>query len=173
MKTLLLLRHAKSSWDDPGLRDFDRPLANRGRRAAPAMGAYMASQGLVPELVLCSTARRAQETWALVGTMFDPKPQVVETDLLYGAGPGRMLEEVRLNGRTADSVMIVAHNPGTEDLALALAGSGPDRELARMQTKFPTCSLAVIDLDVASWDDASPGKGILRRFVRPKDLDGS
>ena len=69
--------------------------------------------------------------------------------------------------------MIVAHNPGTEDLALALAGSGPDRELARMQTKFPTCSLAVIDLDVASWDDASPGKGILRRFVRPKDLDGS
>ena len=171
MKTLYLVRHAKSSWADPGLRDFDRPLAPRGRRAAPAVGAYMEQEGLIPDLVLCSTARRARETWALLSTMLSTEPEVIETDLLYGAGPGRMLEEVRLNGQSADAVMIVAHNPGMEDLATALSGSGPAELLDRLHRKYPTAALAVIEFDVPTWSDVAPGTGHLAHFVRPRDLE--
>lgn len=171
MKTLFLVRHAKSSWDHPGLRDFDRPLSARGRAAAPAMGHFMASRDWAPELVLCSTARRAQETWALLGSAFNPPPMAIDVDELYGAGPGRMLEALRVHAGSASSAMIVAHNPGTEDLAMALCASGPERQLDRMARKYPTCALAIIDLDATAWGEIRPGSGILRRFVRPADLD--
>lgn len=170
MRTLFLLRHAKSSWDNPSLRDFDRPLAERGRRAAPAMGQYMRREGLVPELVLCSTARRAQETWALMESALEPRPEVTHTDLLYGASAGGMLDEVRAHGGAAPTVMLVGHNPGMEDLAVALAGSGSERLLRRLRRKYPTAALAIIDFDMPTWSDVRPGAGTLRRFVRPKDL---
>lgn len=171
MKTLYLLRHAKSSWDDSSLRDFDRPLSPRGRHAAPALGAFLRNENLIPELVLCSTARRAQETWSLVLGALEAAPAVVESDLLYGAGPGQMLDEVRAHGQGYASVMLVGHNPGMEDLAHALAVSGPGKLMERLYRKYPTATLAVIDVDVDSWSDVRPGTGVLRRFVRPKDLD--
>ena len=170
MKTLFLVRHAKSSWDHPGLSDFERPLAPRGERAAPRLATFMKTEGLVPAIVLCSTARRARETWALMEEALGESAQVTFLDSLYGAGPGRMLEAALTYADERSPVMLVGHNPGMEDLAHALAGSGPETELATLREKYPTAGLAVIDLDVDSWSDVRPGAGVLRRFVRPRDL---
>jgi phosphohistidine phosphatase len=170
MKTLFLLRHAKSSWDHPGLSDFERPLAVRGERAAPRMAAFMKDEGLIPAVVLCSTARRARETWALMEEHLGGGAQVAFLDSLYGAGPGRMLEAARSHAEDRSPVMLVGHNPGMEDLAHALAGSGPETELQSLRRKYPTAGLAVIDIDVTAWSDVVAGLGVLRRFVRPRDL---
>lgn len=130
----------------------------------------MKEEGLVPAVVLCSTARRARETWALMEEALGGSPEVTFLDSLYGAGPGRMLEATRIHAEERSPVMLVGHNPGMEDLACALAGSGPEAELASLARKYPTAGLAVIDLDVESWSDVEPGAGVLRRFIRPKDL---
>lgn len=170
MKTLYLLRHAKSSWDHHGLSDFERPLAPRGERAAPRVARYMKEEGLIPAVVLCSTARRARETWALMEDELGGTAHVTFLDSLYGAGPGRMLEVARIHAEDRSPVMLVGHNPGMEELAHALAGSGPEAELQTMGHKYPTAAVAVLDFDVASWSDVAPGMGVLRRFVRPRDL---
>jgi phosphohistidine phosphatase len=117
MKTLYLLRHAKSSWDHPGLSDFERPLAPRGERAAPRLATFMKEEDLIPAVVLCSTARRARETWALMENELGGAAQVTFLDSLYGAGPGRMLEAARIHAEDRSPVMLVGHNPGMEDLS--------------------------------------------------------
>lgn len=170
MKTLLLVRHAKSSWDDWSLADHDRPLAPRGRNAAPLVADHMADEGLIPAVVLCSTAVRTRQTWDLMSPTLGETAEVDYLPSLYGAGPGTMMEAVMAHADDRSPVLLVAHNPGTEDLARALCGSGPDDSLARMQTKYPTAALAVIDFDVPSWSDVTAGSGVLRSFVRPKDL---
>lgn len=170
MKTLFLVRHAKSSWDHPGLSDFERPLASRGQRAAPRLAAYMRDRGLVPAVVLCSTARRAHETWDLMQDALGESAEVIFLDALYGAGPARMLEAAVAHADERSPVMLVGHNPGMEDLAHALAGSGSETDLAALRTKYPTAALAVIDLNVGSWSDVAAGTGVLRTFVRPRDL---
>jgi len=171
MKTLLLLRHAKSSWDDDRLPDHDRPLAPRGRRAAPAMARLLQRRELTPDRVLCSTAARTRESWALVqeelGLEATP---VVYIEGLYLADPGRMLRTIREEGRDAGTLLLVGHNPGIQELALALTELDRGGSVERMERKYPTAALAVIEFERDSWDEIAPGRGRLRKFVRPKDL---
>lgn len=171
MKTLYLLRHAKSDWSEGGMDDFDRPLAKRGRDAAPAMGRFMKSKKLVPDLVLCSAAARAKETWDLVGRELGAGPQVKVLKGLYMASPGRLLGALRKVPAGAKTVMLVGHNPGMEDLADRLVGSGARKAIARLAVKYPTGALAVIHFKEDSWADLAEGSGKLARFMRPKDLD--
>ena len=171
MKTLYLLRHAKSSWDDPTLDDFDRPLAARGRAAAPRIGAFMRAAGWLPDMVLCSAARRTRETWALVAAALDADIAVTYTDALFHGSPSGLLAVLRGAPDTAMAVALVAHSPAIENLAARLSGPGSDvAGLDLLRGKFPTAALAVIAFDADRWDAVGEGGGRLIRFVRPKDL---
>ncbi len=171
MRTLLLLRHAKSSWDDPSLDDFDRPLAPRGIDAAPQMGAYLEAKGLRPDLVLCSPAVRARQTWSLVARALGGTIRVKELQGLYPGSPSRLLEALRRAPDDDARVMLVGHNPGLENLAMALAGpASKPKALAKLHAKFPTAALAEIAFEADSWRDLGPGGGRLKRLVWPKDL---
>ena len=170
MRTLYLLRHAKSDWGDPGRRDFDRPLAPRGKRAAPAVAGWMNANGHAPGFVLCSTARRAAETWALVSDVLDTVPEVEMTEDLYHASPQGLLARARGLPDRHGSAMMIGHNPGFHLLASALAGEGPDDLLRRLAASYPTGALAAIDFGAASWADIGPGSGRLACFVRPRSL---
>jgi len=170
MKTLLLLRHAKSSWDDDSLTDHDRPLAPRGRRAAPLMARYMVENDHLPDLVLCSTSTRTRQTWAGVEDELAAEIPTEFVEELYLAGPGRMLRLLQHHGGDADVVLMIGHNPGSHELALALPDADRDRRVEKMYRKFPTAALAVIEFDVEDWADVVPGMGSLISFTRPKDL---
>lgn len=172
MKTLGLLRHGKSDWSDPSLEDFERPLAPRGTKAAPRMGKAMKALGLVPDLVLCSAARRTRETWDLVAPRLGGTPRVSLSRGLYLAGPPALLKAIREVGPEVETLLMIGHNPGLENLAALLAG--PDSEprlLTKMGKKFPTGALAVLAFEIDTWREAAPGAGRLIRFVRPRDLD--
>ncbi|MFL6856711.1 MAG: SixA phosphatase family protein [Allosphingosinicella sp.] len=168
MKTLTLLRHAKSGWDDPIARDFDRPLNPRGRRAARAVAREMHRLGLAYDLVLASPARRVVETIEEIEPVFGALHPHFERDI-YLAPPERLLELVRHADEGATRVLIVGHNPGLESLALALTGAGALRD--DLEEKYPTATLAEIALPVGQWAEVSEGMGALSRFVRPRDLD--
>ena len=171
MRTLYLLRHAKSAWGDPGLGDFDRPLAPRGRRAAPTVARWMNGNGCAPGYVLCSAARRAAETWALVSDVLDGAPEVETSEELYHAAPAGLFALAQgLTDRHA-SAMMVGHNPGFHLLACALAGEGPYDLLQPLAAGYPTAALAGIEFDAASWSDIAPGAGRLTCFVRPRTLE--
>ena len=171
MRTLFLLRHAKSDWGDPGLGDFDRPLAARGRRAAPAVAEWMNANGCAPGYVLCSAARRAAETWSLVSDVLDTAPQVEMTEELYHAAPADLLALARGLPDRHVSAMMIGHNPGFHLLASALAGEGPDDLLHPLAAAYPTGALAGIVFDADSWRDIAPGAGRLACFVRPRSLE--
>jgi phosphohistidine phosphatase len=166
MKRLLLLRHAKSSWDDPSLADRDRPLAPRGHRAAERMAEHLRSSAPPVDLVLCSPALRTTETLEHLGRAFGDAEMMVE-DGLYGATEVELLDRLRRVPEDAEGVAMIGHNPGVQDLALDLARGGEDHE--RMRAKFPTGALAVIEFDGA-WAELSEGGGRLIAFVTPKDL---
>jgi len=170
VKTIYLLRHAKSSWDDAALPDFQRPLAPRGRKAAPRLGTYMAQHGLVPDRVLCSAARRAVETWQAVSEALGDQVEVQVREDLYHATPGSLLDAVRHLPPEVQSVLLIGHNPTFEDLALALAGSGEEEALEELDRKYPTGAMAILDFPVQDWNEVREGTGWLRAFVRPKDL---
>ena len=168
MRRLLLLRHAKSSWPaDAG--DLDRPLAGRGREAAPRMAAYMADEGLLPDLALISPARRTRETWDLVQPRLGDVPMRVEARI-YEAPAARLLDVVREAEAEARALLLVGHNPGFEELAKLLVGHGDRYAFARLTQKYPTAGLAVIDFAVESWGEVAPRGGRLDRFVTPKSL---
>jgi phosphohistidine phosphatase len=152
---LYLLRHAKSSWEFFDLPDHDRPLAPRGKRAAKAMARHLREQGIVPELVLCSTATRARETLERVGL---GDGNVAFESGLYGASAATLLR--RLDDVDAESVMLVGHNPGLHDLALRMLRNPP----AELEAKFPTGALVAMELG----DD---GTAELLEFTRPRDLE--
>jgi phosphohistidine phosphatase len=169
LPTLILLRHAKSGWDDPGLADHDRPLAPRGRKAAPLVGAWLREQGLAPDLVLCSTALRAVATWDLVAGRLGARVPVRAMRSLYLAPPSRILKFVHRAPPEVERLLVVGHNPGLESLAHRLVGGGAERDLSRLRTKFPTGAAAVIAFEVP-WREVAPGQGRLLHFLRPKDL---
>jgi len=171
MRRVILLRHAKSSWDDPSLIDQDRPLARRGRKDAPRMGKFLRRAGLIPDAVLCSSARRARDTWSLVAEKLDQAPEPAIEEGLLMAAPRRLLARLRRLDDAFETVLMVGHNPGLEALAAGLAGSGKTGLLATLKTKFPTATVAVIDLPVDHWKDVAFGMGELVAFVRPGDLD--
>lgn len=171
MLRLMLFRHAKSSWTDPGLDDHDRPLNPRGQKSAPLIGRFMRNQKLTPELVLCSPARRARETWKLASAELRTAPRLLVEDALYDFGNGgRILDTVRAKADTAKSVMVVGHNPSIERLAQRLIGKGDVKLRKRLAEKYPTGALAVISFDTGDWDNIEDGKGTLAFFARPRDL---
>lgn len=170
MKRLTLLRHAKSGWDDPATRDFDRPLNPRGRRAARTVGAEMKAQGLAFDLVLASPARRVTETLDEVGAgygaiepRFDPR--------LYLASAETLLDIVRHAPDHIDRLLIVGHNPGMEELTLRLARRDGDRLRGEVEIKYPTGTLAEVELPAGHWAAVKAGTGRIARFIRPRDLD--
>jgi phosphohistidine phosphatase len=169
MKRLYLLRHAKSSWKDRSLTDRDRPLAGRGRRAAKAMAAHLEAEGVRPELVLCSPARRARETLQRVEAALGDEVELVIEEGLYGASEAALLARLRALPQELGSVLVIGHNPGLGELALALASEGA--ELARMREKYPTAALATIDLPAHRWSALERGGGELVAYVRPRDLE--
>ena len=169
MLTLHLFRHAKSAWDDASLSDFDRSLAPRGEGAAPAMAAYMKAQGLQPDLVLCSAARRTRDTWSLMaGALGQPRTTYLEE--IYEAEASALATAIRRAPASARRLMLIGHNPGLEDLADVLIGSGDSNGRKALAEKFPTAALAVIDFDIETWRDLAPATGRLTLFMTPKRL---
>ena len=169
MRTLYLLRHAKSSWDEPDRDDHDRPLAGRGVRATPYVAAHMRRQAITPRLILCSSARRTRETLGLLGDAVPIDCTVQVEEDLYDASADDLLHRLRAVPADADHVMVIGHNPALQRLAWLLARSGEG--LSRLTRKFPTAALATLHADVDDWSQLSRGCARLADFVRPKDLD--
>lgn len=173
MKTLYILRHAKSDQGDGSVRDHDRPLNGRGREAAPKMGAYLKAQGYKPDVILCSTARRTVETCDLIRPSLGDMTVAFEEGL-YLAEARTILERLRRLDDAAGSAMVIGHNPGLEQLAGGLSASpktvDEERLHRRMREKFSTCALAVIKFPIKTWREAKPGAGVLSDFMRPRDL---
>ena len=169
MLRLLLLRHAKSD-RPPGVADLDRPLNPRGRRTAPLMARYLVGENLRPDHVAVSPARRTRETWEPVHAALGG-PDAVLVPEIYEAPESALLSVIRAVPATARCLLMVGHNPGFQDVALDLVGSGPRAARSRLATGFPTGALAVIDFEVAAWSEVGPGLGRLERFVAPRDLD--
>lgn len=169
MKILTLLRHAKSTWDDPVARDFDRPLNRRGRKAAHAIGAEMRRLGLSFDAVIASPAVRVKETLTEVEAGYGSRLGAASEQRLYLASTDTLLEIVRGADDSAGRLLLVGHNPGLESLAIELTRGGTLREEAAI--KYPTATLAEIELPAASWRAVEAGTGRLARFIRPRDLD--
>jgi phosphohistidine phosphatase len=173
MKRLLLLRHAKAVAASPKSGDHARVLADRGRNDAPRIGIVMQHKRYLPDLVLCSTAKRTMETWQHAAPELDGSPDVRFLDELYLAPWKAIVGIVRESGPT-NTVLVIGHNPGLEECARMLARKPLDdveRALANtLAEKFPTCALAVLDFEIAMWQDIAAGEGALIDFVRPRNL---
>ena len=169
MRTLYVLRHAKSDWGDELLRDFDRPLNGRGRKAAKAMGGEMRERGLAPDLVLLSPSRRTTETLARVEEGYGAKFEKREEQAIYLAEAGTLIDLIRSAPAKSERLMVVGHNPGMQELVHALAKGPPDL-LEEAGAKFPTGAFAEIRFDVRDWADVSPGSGSIRSFLKPREL---
>jgi phosphohistidine phosphatase len=161
MKTLYLLRHAKSSWDDASLSDFERPLNDRGRRTAPFMGGLMKDRGLEPELIVSSPARRAKDTAAAVKEAAGLAAEIVFEPHIYEASPNDLRNIIASLDDKYSSVMVVGHNPGMESIVYYLTGQ---------VSGMPTAALAVIELDADRWVDVTAGCGTLNGVIRPKEV---
>ena len=174
-RKLVLFRHAKSAW--PDVPDHERPLAKRGTRAAPAMGRWLRGAGVVPDLVLCSTARRARETCQFALAGLAASPPVSFEDRIYGEDATGLLALIREVPPATGTLLLIGHNPAIEDLALMLAAApgaaGPDAvgadDLERMRAKFPTAAIAVLQR-AGTWRGLAPGQAALTAFVTPSDL---
>jgi len=171
MKTLTLLRHAKSSWDDPVARDIDRPLNGRGRRGARAVGQAMRSAHLHFDRVVASTAARVVETIEQVEDGYGGALRAQFDERLYLASVDALLAAVRATDDKVSNLLLVGHNPGLERFALFLTSADDGRLRQSIAQKYPTGALAEISLPIDRWKDAAAGIGRLVRFVRPRDLD--
>lgn len=163
---LILIRHAKSSWDAPELGDHARPLNPRGRRAAGAIAQWLTARGETPDLVLSSDAARTRETWAVMAPHFDPAPRVDWRADLYHAGPGTMLQALRQAG-DARTVLMLGHNPGIAQFAAAMVTAPPRHDGFEA---YPTCATLIADFDADRWDGISPATGRVVGFIVPRDL---
>lgn len=169
MRQLLLLRHAKSSWDDPALSDHSRPLNARGRASAAAMRQAMLGLALSPDVVLVSSARRTLQTLEALEP-WEETPLIEPMDALYLATAEQLLKVLNGVTETVRSVLVIGHNPGLHDLALQLAGSARDAaDARRLAEGFPTGALAEYVVP-GPWGGLRPGAARLHRFVCPRDL---
>jgi phosphohistidine phosphatase len=172
MKRLTLLRHAKSGWDDPVSRDFDRPLNAKGKRAAQIVGQYLRAHGLHFDRVTGSPAVRVVETLEEVASGLGETIAPAWDKRVYLASGVTLLDVVHDTPDAHESLMLVGHNPGLEDLILMLVPDRVGDEVRdQVEEKFPTASIAEIEFDTERWADIKPGSGRLVRFVRPRDLD--
>ncbi|MGH8895039.1 MAG: SixA phosphatase family protein [Actinomycetes bacterium] len=169
MRTLHLLRHAKSSWKDQALADHDRPLAPRGRRATRRMADHMRGSGIRPEAVLCSPALRARQTLGGISAALAPRADVTFDEALYGATAGVLLQRVQQMGDTIDELLLIGHNPALHDLAVQLATEGDERLVSRLREKLPTCALVTL-VWAGTWVQLVPGNAVLHDLVVPRDL---
>lgn len=165
---LILIRHAKSSWSDPFADDHARALNKRGRSSAKAIGAWMAQEGYLPDIVLCSDAARTQQTAALILPALTPPPELVLSEAMYHASPDRILDVLRQ--RTAPVIAVIGHNPGVGMLANGLVKTPPEH---RRFSDYPTCATTVIDFEIDSWADIRQRTGQCKAFVVPRDLFGT
>lgn len=170
MRKVILVRHGKSSWDDPELDDHDRPLAPRGRRASPVIARWLEARGHAADRVLCSSAVRARETHAAMAQAVAMPEATVEPDL-YHAAPGQMLERLRAIGPQAASVMVIGHNPGLAALARRLARPKVRAGCARAFRHFPTAAAAVFTFDTEDWGALGWGTGTFVDFAVPRELE--
>ncbi len=165
MRRLILIRHAKSSWDDPSVRDLDRPLAKRGRRGAALIGAWLKREGLRPEAALVSSARRSQQTWDALVQAVGAAPTRYLPEL-YHAGPETMLEVLHA-APDVTCVLMLGHQPGIGAFARRLLATDPEDPRF---SKFATAAVAVIDFEVAGWPEAAWAGGRLFAFTEPLAL---
>jgi phosphohistidine phosphatase len=168
VKTLYILRHAKSSWEDIGRGDHDRPLAPRGRRAAKKLAKYMRRQKVSAAMVLCSSATRTRETLALVSPVLGAHKKILIEDGLYAASADELLDRLHRVPDPNEAVMLIGHNPGVQELALTLTARGAKRNL--LMEGFPTAGLATLRIDVARWRDVGAGDAELVDYVVPREL---
>ena len=174
MKTVLLLRHAKSAWGDAGLADHERPLNRRGERAAEAMAQHIAKKAPRPDLILCSTAARSRQTLApLVHCLAAPAPPILLEKGLYLASEAALLTRLQDAPSEAGTVLLIGHNDGIWRLAEILAGRGRAALLNALQGKFPTGALASLRAPIERWSDLAAGSAELVAYVRPRDLVSS
>ncbi len=167
MKRLYILRHGKSSWEDPTLADHERPLAKRGRRASKTIARHLRRESVTPELVLCSSAIRTLETLERIDPELEGAKVRIETRI-YEASAGELLALMRELADDVGSAMLIGHNPGLEYLIADLARPGP--ELDRVREKFPTAALATLEFE-GSWLELRAGGAELVAFVKPRELE--
>ncbi len=164
-RTLILTRHAKSSWDDPALEDHDRPLNVRGRRSAEEIGRWLAERGYLPDALLSSTSVRTRETWALISRALQPRIPARWEAALYHAGPQEILDVLRT--AEGETVMLLGHNPGIGIAAANLAAAGPGHPRFN---DYPTAATTVYRFDIADWAEADWRGGEVVDFVVPREL---
>jgi phosphohistidine phosphatase len=167
-KRLFLLRHAKSSWDDPGVEDHERPLAPRGRRAVKVLGEHLRENDIRPVQVLCSTSRRTRETLEGVA----PGGEALIEAELYQADPQQLLERLQRVSDDVESVMVIGHNPTLQIMALRLSGpaaNGDGSHRAQISQKFPTGALATLSFE-CRWSELEPGCARLVDYIKPKAI---
>jgi phosphohistidine phosphatase len=172
IKKLLILRHAKSGWDDPVARDFDRPLNKKGEKAARLMGKWMKGESITFSQVIASPAVRVIETIDYVAAGYGKRIEPTWERRVYLASSATLMDVLREVDSSKSSVLMVGHNPGLEDLVLDLVPEGRDAALRDLVfEKYPTAAIAEIELDIENWADIERGKGSLKQFIRPRDLD--
>jgi phosphohistidine phosphatase len=173
MRRLMLLRHAKTETDAPTGKDHDRRLDDRGRSDAADVGAWMARRRYTPDLVLVSTAVRAQQTWNIVAgaTKDVPQPLVADLPELYGAGPSQLLQIIHaVDTEDPQRLLVIGHNPGLHELAVGLIGDGDAAGRKALAENLPTSGMTVIDFPIEDWNDVAFRGGVLKLFVSPKRL---
>ena len=180
-RKLVLFRHAKSAW--PDVPDHERPLGPRGQRDAPVMGRWLRAAGHVPDQVLCSTARRARQTWQLAQAGLGATPSASFDDSVYEGSAAQLLDLIRRAPPAARTLLIAGHDPAIAELALRLTATtspahvgaagdaAPPDMIDRMRAKFPTAAIAVFEF-AGNWDQLGPGTARLTNFVTPRDLPG-
>ena len=169
MKTIFLLRHAKSSWDNTKLEDFDRPLATRGIKSCKKIGKFFKKKKLVPDIVYCSTAVRAKQTWDLINRIVEKKKNIIYEDQLYMANSSIFMNFVKKTNDNFKTLMIVSHNPGIESFCLELSKEN-NEYINDIKTKYPTGSLAILKVNLKKWSEIRYESGIIYEFIKPRKL---
>ncbi|NGO70263.1 SixA phosphatase family protein [Streptomyces boncukensis] len=164
-RNIVLLRHAKADW--PQVADHERPLAERGRRDAPAAGEWLAEHGINPQLTYCSTAARTRETWKLAVQHLPKRPRTVYEDRLYEASPGQIIEIINEAPDEVRDLLVIGHNPGVQAVTDLLAGSGDRDARERISRGFPTAAVAVLRYQ-GPWKSVEPGAAELTDFWSPR-----
>lgn len=173
MRTLIFLRHAKSSWALPGIDDFDRPLNERGNNAAPQLANWLASEGFKPDVIVTSPAKRPLETLAHIEPIIGQEATTVIDHSLYLASSDRLFECAADIDDTFKTAMLLAHNPGLHDAALSVLTAASKRESGEMRSRFPTCACAVVSLPINRWSEITAGIGELNAYMTPRRLPTS
>lgn len=171
MKTLTLLRHAKSGWDDPVARDFDRPLNAKGKRAAVMVGRHMRSLDLRFDHAIASPALRVTETLEQIESGYGRTIAPALDRRVYLASAATLLDVVHGFPAEAERALLIGHNPGLEDLVLTLVADGADPLRDAVEDKYPTASIAELQFETEQWADIGSVTARLTRFIRPRDLD--